>query len=60
MMGKRSTFERRPGDFYPTPANAVSPLIPHLRDAASGLPPGATTPHRPNPGKPSENGHDDR
>ncbi len=29
-MGKRSSFERRPGDFYPTPARAVPPLIPHL------------------------------
>ena len=30
-MGKRSSFERRPGDFYPTPRAAVLPLIPHLR-----------------------------
>ena len=30
-MGKRSTFERREYDFYPTPAAAVPPLIPHLR-----------------------------
>jgi hypothetical protein len=30
-MGKRSDFERIPGDFYPTPAKAVPPLIPHLR-----------------------------
>ena len=30
-MGKRSSFERRPGDFYPTPRSAVLPLIPHLR-----------------------------
>lgn len=30
-MGKRSTFERIPRDFYPTPAAAVPPLIPHLR-----------------------------
>ena len=30
-MGKRSTFERREGDFYPTPRSAVLPLIPHLR-----------------------------
>src|SRR3954447_22080785 len=30
-MGKRSAFERRPGDFYPTPREAVAPLIPHLR-----------------------------
>ena len=30
-MGKRSNFERKPRDFYPTPAAAVLPLIPHLR-----------------------------
>ena len=30
-MGKRSEFERRPADFYPTPKAAVEPLIPHLR-----------------------------
>src|SRR5262245_32706148 len=30
-MGKRSNFERRPGDFYPTPREAVLPLIPYLR-----------------------------
>jgi hypothetical protein len=30
-MGKRSSFERNPLDFYPTPAAAVPPLIPHLR-----------------------------
>jgi len=30
-MGKRSNFERRPGDFYATPRPAVLPLIPHLR-----------------------------
>lgn len=29
-MGKRSTFERRPRDFYPTPAEAVNPLLPYL------------------------------
>lgn len=29
-MGKRSNFERREGDFYPTPAEAVAPLLPHL------------------------------
>ena len=30
-MGKRSTFERRPGDFYATPREAVLPLLPHLQ-----------------------------
>jgi hypothetical protein len=30
-MGKRSSFERIPRDFYPTPYLAVPPLIPHLR-----------------------------
>ena len=30
-MGKRSNFERRPADFYPTPKAAVLPLIPFLR-----------------------------
>jgi hypothetical protein len=29
-MGKRSTFERRPRDFYPTPYEAVPPLLRHL------------------------------
>jgi len=32
-MGKRSNFERRPADFYPTPRAAVVPLIPYLRVA---------------------------
>src|SRR6476660_1760063 len=30
-MGKRSHFERREADFYPTPWAAVVPLIPYLR-----------------------------
>lgn len=30
-MGKRSKFERNPRDFYPTPVEAVFPLLPHLR-----------------------------
>lgn len=29
-MGKRSTFDRIPRDFYPTPREAVLPLLPHL------------------------------
>ena len=31
-MGKRSNFERREADFYPTPREAVLPLIPYLRE----------------------------
>jgi len=31
-MGKRSNFERRERDFYPTPYEAVLPLLPHLDD----------------------------
>jgi hypothetical protein len=31
-MGKRSNFERKPRDFYPTPLEAVVPLVPHLPD----------------------------
>jgi hypothetical protein len=30
-VSKRSSFERRVGDFYPTPRSAVLPLIPFLR-----------------------------
>ncbi len=30
-MGKRSDFQRVERDFYPTPASAVAPLLPHLR-----------------------------
>lgn len=29
-MGKRSDFERKALDFYPTPMAAVKPLLPHL------------------------------
>jgi len=29
-VGKRSSFERIPRDFYPTPYEAVWPLLPHL------------------------------
>lgn len=29
-MGKRSTFERRERDFYPTPESAATPLFKHL------------------------------
>jgi hypothetical protein len=31
-VGKRSNFERVPRDFYPTPYEAVPPLLPHLPD----------------------------
>jgi len=31
-MGKRSDFERKPRDFYPTPMEAVEPLMEHLPD----------------------------
>jgi hypothetical protein len=31
VVGKRSSFERREADFYPTPRAAVVPLIPFLR-----------------------------
>ncbi len=34
-MGKRSNFERREADFYPTPRAAVVPLIPYLRGIRS-------------------------
>lgn len=30
-MGKRSDFARRERDFYPTPMEAVLPLLPHLQ-----------------------------
>lgn len=37
-MGKRSSFERNPRDYYPTPYEAVLPVLPHLTSA--------TSPHR--------------
>lgn len=33
-MGKRSSYERVERDFYPTPAEAIYPLVPHLRRGA--------------------------
>lgn len=33
-MGKRSNFERRERDFYPTPYDAALPLLPHLKPGA--------------------------
>ncbi len=38
-MGKRSNFERREADFYPTPSAAVVPLIPQLRGIRSFVEP---------------------
>jgi hypothetical protein len=38
-MGKRSDFERRPRDFYPTPVEAVAPLLPHLLSGATFVEP---------------------
>src|SRR5215831_7069669 len=29
-MGKRSAFERERDDYYPTPWEAIAPLLPHL------------------------------
>jgi hypothetical protein len=40
-MGKRSHFERRERDFYPTPPEAVLPLLPYLRGVRSFAEPGA-------------------
>lgn len=33
-MGKRSAFDRMPRDFYPTPREAVLPLLPYLPQGA--------------------------
>lgn len=38
-MGKRSDFERAPRDFYPTPREAVIPLLPHLPKSFSFMEP---------------------
>ena len=40
-MGKRSPgqFERKPRDFYPTPPEAIQPLLPHLRRRARFIEP---------------------
>jgi len=38
-MGKRSNFERRKNDFYPTPYEAVLPLLPFLKDQTSFIEP---------------------
>lgn len=34
-LGKRSDYERKPRDYYPTPLAAVKPLIPHLPQSFS-------------------------
>lgn len=39
MMGKRSSFERVPRDLYPTPAEAVAPLLPHLPESTTFIEP---------------------
>lgn len=38
-MGKRSDFPRRERDYYPTPIEAVHPLIPHLPIGATFIEP---------------------
>ena len=38
-MGKRSDFERVERDFYPTPASATFPLVPHLPAGAQYIEP---------------------
>lgn len=38
-MGKRSTFERNPRDYYPTPAAAVAPLLRHVEYGAAFVEP---------------------
>lgn len=38
-MGKRSNFERKPRDFYPTPAEALNPLLPFLHEKTTFVEP---------------------
>lgn len=38
-MGKRSNFERNPRDYYPTPIEAVYPLLPYLPAGSSFVEP---------------------
>lgn len=38
-MGKRSSFERAPRDFYPTPVEAVRPLLGHLQPGTKFIEP---------------------
>lgn len=39
VMGKRSNFERNPRDYYPTPYDAVIPLIPFLEKGSTFVEP---------------------
>jgi hypothetical protein len=39
VVGKRSDFARVPRDFYPTPAAAVNPLLPHLESGTAFVEP---------------------
>ena len=44
-MGKRSNFKRRERDYYPTPFDAVRPLVPHLPPHANWIEPMAGAGH---------------
>lgn len=44
-MGKRSTFDRRDRDYYPTPVSAIKPLVPHLPAVGSYIEPCAGASH---------------
>jgi hypothetical protein len=43
LMGKRSNFLRRANDDYPTPAKAVCPLLPHVKEVRTFIEPCAGT-----------------
>jgi hypothetical protein len=43
LMGKRSNFLRRANDDYPTPAKAVCPLLPHVKEGRTFIEPCAGT-----------------
>src|ERR1700730_18702429 len=43
LMGKRSNFLRRANDDYPTPAKAVYPLLPHVKEGRTFIEPCAGT-----------------
>lgn len=38
-MGKRSNFDRKPRDYYPTPYEAVLPLLVHLTERSTFIEP---------------------